>query len=678
MTALGNDNVNKHTNPMLKRSSAPLARLLLAGLTVVALASASAAVPEAAAVSAANAPTAPAPAGMALTAADLDSWLDGYLPYALKTGDIAGAVVVVVKDGEVLSERGYGYADVAAHKPVDPKATLFRPGSVSKLFTWTAVMQLVEQGKIDLDADVNQYLDFKIPPRDGKPITMRNLMQHTAGFEEQAKSIITENTKAPDYETLLKAWVPARVFAPGSTPAYSNYGASLAGYIVQRLSGEPFDAYIEKHIFVPLEMDHSTFRQPLPAELAPSMSKGYRAASGDAGGFEIIGPAPAGSLASPGEEMAHFMIAHLQNGEYHGKRILSTATAEMMHNSPLTMLPPLNRMELGFFETNINDHEVIGHLGDTDYFHTSLHLFLKENVGFYVSFNSLGKEGAAGHLRGALFQDFADRYFPASRPETRVAADTAAQHAAALTGNWANSRGAQTNFLAAAGFLSQMKIGVDKHGELLIPALTGLNGQPRHWVEIAPWVWLDTESHDRLAAKVVDGKPVRWSFDLLSPFMVFDRVPWYANSAWLMPLLTVSVVALLLTALLWPVAALVRRRYQAPLRVDPASLHAYRWSKIGAILILAALALWALNLGLMLKNNDNLDGRLDALVWLDEIFGTPAIIGGSLLMLWNLGAVWRGERRWAARAWSVVLTLSAVTVVWVAVVCRLIGFGTNY
>jgi len=191
MTALGNDNVNKHTNPMLRRSSAPLARLLLAGLTVVALASASAAVPEAAAVSAANAPTAPAAAGMPLTAADLDSWLDGYLPYALKTGDIAGAVVVVVKDGEVLSERGYGYADVAAHKPVDPKATLFRPGSVSKLFTWTAVMQLVEQGKIDLDADVNQYLDFKIPPRDGKPITMRNLMQHTAGFEEQAKSIIT-------------------------------------------------------------------------------------------------------------------------------------------------------------------------------------------------------------------------------------------------------------------------------------------------------------------------------------------------------------------------------------------------------------------------------------------------------------------------------------------------------
>ena len=218
-------------------------------------------------------------AAAVLTTDDVNAWLDGYMPYALHTGDIAGAVVAVVKDGKILTERGYGYSDVAKHTPVDPKLTLFRPGSVSKLITWTAVMQLVEQGKIDLDADVNQYLDFKIPPREGKPVTMRNLMQHTAGFEEQAKDIMSEDSKALAFETLLKQWVPERVFAPGTTPAYSNYGASLAGYIVQRLSGEPFDDYLDKHIFVPLDMKHSTFRQPLPAELAPLMSKGYELGS---------------------------------------------------------------------------------------------------------------------------------------------------------------------------------------------------------------------------------------------------------------------------------------------------------------------------------------------------------------------------------------------------------------
>ncbi len=157
-----------------------------------------------AAVSADDNTTAATPAALPLTTADVDAWLDGYMPYALKTGDIAGAVVVVVKDGEVLTERGYGYSDIEKRKPVDPKLTLFRPGSVSKLVTWTAVMQLVEQGKIDLDADVNQYLDFKIPPRDGKPVTMRNIMQHTAGFEEQAKGIISSDPKAPGMEALLK------------------------------------------------------------------------------------------------------------------------------------------------------------------------------------------------------------------------------------------------------------------------------------------------------------------------------------------------------------------------------------------------------------------------------------------------------------------------------------------
>ena len=94
----------------------------------------------------------------ALTPADANAWLDGFLPYVLAEADIAGAVVVIVKDGQVITQRGYGYSDVAARRPVDPATTLFRPGSISKLFTWTAVMQQVEQGKLDLNADINQYI----------------------------------------------------------------------------------------------------------------------------------------------------------------------------------------------------------------------------------------------------------------------------------------------------------------------------------------------------------------------------------------------------------------------------------------------------------------------------------------------------------------------------------------
>src|SRR3954467_2424987 len=220
--------------------------------------------------------TLPAAAGAAqqnasthpLTADDLNTWLDGYMPYAISKGDIPGGVVVVVKDGQVLTERGYGYSNVAKKTKVDPKNTLFRPGSISKLFTWTALMQQVEQGKVDLNADVNKYIDFKIPPYQGKPITVLNLMTHTPGFEEAVKDLITLDPKDQvQFDALLKRWVPKRIYAPGTTPAYSNYGASLAGYIVQRVSGMPFDTYLERNIFTPLGMAHSTFRQPLPANL---------------------------------------------------------------------------------------------------------------------------------------------------------------------------------------------------------------------------------------------------------------------------------------------------------------------------------------------------------------------------------------------------------------------------
>jgi CubicO group peptidase (beta-lactamase class C family) len=619
-----------------------------------------------------------APEAVPLTAEDLNAWLDGYMPYALHTGDIAGAVVAVVKDGQIVTERGFGYSDVAKRAPVDPKLTLFRPGSVSKLFTWTAVMQQVEQGKIDLDGDVNQYIDFKIPARDGKPVTMRELMQHVAGFEEQAKGIMSDDPKALGFEALLKQWVPERVFAPGSTPAYSNYGASLAGYIVQRVSGESFDDYIDKHIFEPLDMQHSTFRQPLPANLEPLMSKGYPQASEPAKLFEIVGPAPAGSLASPGEDMAHFMIAHLQNGEYHGNRILKAETAEMMHNSPLTILPPLNRMELGFFETNINGREVIAHLGDTQNFHTSLHLFLKENVGFYVSFNSLGKEGAAGGLRGALFDDFADRYFPAAESSaTKVDEKTSAAHAAMLKGRWVNSRGSQSSFLAAVGLFGQTKLGVNAKGELVTP-LKGLSGKPRQWVETAPYVWHDADSHERLAAKVVDGKAVRFSIDGISPFMVFDRVPGNQDGGWLLPAVYFALGALLLTAIFWPVTAIVRRRFGAGLALGSDALRAYRLSKIGSILLLAGIGLWGFTIIRMFNDFNNLSDKFNGSLRFTQVFGILAFILGSALIAWNLWTVWKGTRRWPAKVWSIVLALSAFIVLWVAFTFNLIGFGIYF
>ena len=628
------------------------------------------------------APSSPADAtvGKALTTDDVNAWLDGYMPYALATGDIAGAVVVVVKNGEIVTERGFGYADVASKKPVDPKLTLFRPGSTSKLFTWTAVMQLVEQGKIDLDADVNKYLeaDFQIPPRDGKPVTMRNIMQHVSGFEEQVKNIITTDPNQPGYVELLKRWIPTRVFDAGTTPAYSNYATSVAGYIVERVSGESFYDYIDKHIFAPLDMKHSSFRQPLPEALEPLASTGYVVGSGEAKKFEIVGPAPAGSLSSPGEDMAHFMIAHLNNGEYHGNRILKEETAKQMHDSPLTLLPPLNRMELGFFETNINGREVIAHLGDTDYFHTSLHLFPKENSGFYVSFNSAGKAGAAHFLRLAMFADFADRYFPGPRIETRVDEATAKQHAQMMTGNWIVSRGSFTTFLSAVGLIGQTKISVGPKGELVIADAKQLNGQPVKWVETSPFVWLDENGHDQLAAKVVDGHVTRYSYGLAGPFEVFMRPGFAENGAWLTPALYTSLAALLLTVVFWPITAIVRRRYHARLDLAAHELTAYRLGKFGALLVFAAFASWMVSVTAMFSDLNRTTAAFDPIIRFNQVFGLIGFVGGLLLVLRNLWVVWTEPRRWPARLWSVVLALSAGVVLWVAMVFHLISWGVNY
>ena len=225
--------------------------------------------------SSANLPPREPPSGEhQLTAEDVNAWLDGKLPDALKNGDIPGAVVTVVKDGQVVTTRGYGWADTGASggKPVavDPQTSLFRVASISKIPTSIAAMQLVEQGKVDLDADISAYLDFEIERRFDEPLTLRHLLTHSAGFEEHGSL-----TPTTDLEAYVKNDPPAQVFAPGTTPGYSNYGMALAGYIVQRVSGQPFETYVREHVLEPAGMTTSTYEQPLPAGLAGSLGPGH-------------------------------------------------------------------------------------------------------------------------------------------------------------------------------------------------------------------------------------------------------------------------------------------------------------------------------------------------------------------------------------------------------------------
>jgi CubicO group peptidase (beta-lactamase class C family) len=620
------------------------------------------------------------PASPQLTREDLEAWLDGFIPFALGKGDIAGATVVVVKDGQVLLQKGYGFADVEKKEPVDPERTLFRPGSISKLFTWTAVMQQVEQGKIDLDADVNQYLDFTIPPGPkGEILTMRNIMTHTGGFEEAVKELISEDESRilPLGET-VKRWIPHRIFEAGTMPAYSNYATGLAGYVVSRTSGLSFDDYLDRNVFGPLGMAHSSFRQPLPAALKAGMSQGYKQATGKPQGYELINLAPAGSLAATGADMARFMIAHLQNGAYGDARILSEETAKQMHGTPLTILPNVNRMLLGFYETDTNGHHIISHGGDTQYFHSDLHLYVDDGVGYYISFNSGGKQGAVGPLREAFFRSFADRYFPGPAPQGEVDEATAKEHAAQIAGSYISSRRAESSFLSLLNMLQPLKVLVNEDGTISVPLLTDLNGEPTHWKEIAPWLWREKDGKSRLAAEVKDGKVVRFAAEWISPFMYMERSTGAKGVGWLMPATVASLAVLALTVLFWPVTALVRRRYARPLPFGGAEAKAYRWGRIGALLSLLAIGGWIGVIFLLFSDLKFLSDRLDWLVILLHVVGTIAVFAGLALLLRHLVVVLKAPKRLLGKLWAVLLALAGLVCAWVAVAYHLVGLSTNY
>lgn len=614
-----------------------------------------------------------------LTRADVEAWLDGYLPYALDNGDIAGAVVVVVKDGQVLLQKGYGYSDIGKRTPVDPAETLFRPGSVSKLFTWTAVMQLVEQGKLDLDADVNQYLDFKIPSPDGKPMTLRQIMTHTTGLEEQIRGLITSRKEeiVPLGEA-LKRWVPKRIHAPGATPAYSNYATALAGYIVQRVSGEPFDAYIARHIFQPLGMAHSSFSQPLQPALLTKMSKGYEKASdGRAKDYEFISLAPAGSLASTGSDMGRFMLAHLQDGAYGDARILGAATAEKMHTTGQTSIGPLNRMMLGFYETTVNGHRAIAHGGDTMYFHSDLELFLDDGIGIYVSMNSSGRDGATGVIRGALVRGFADRYLPG--PKGRAPALDAAQaklHTQQMVGHYDSSRRPQSNLLSLVNMLGQVKVVANEDGTLSVPLAMGANGVPKKWREISPYLWQDVAGSDRLAADVVDGKVTRFTMEPYAPIMVFERLSTWRSLS--LPLLAASLAVLLLTVLAWPVSALVRRHYRAPYALSGTDARAHRLVRLAALAVLLSVGGTLGFVVAMLGDLEMTGAGSDKWINLLRLFATVVLPVGAAISVWNAWQVLRRRRRWLARLWAVLLALSCLFLLWIGFANHLIGYGAHY
>ncbi len=619
---------------------------------------------------AAAAPAAAQPAH-ALTEADLSAWLDGMVPLAIGRGDIAGAVVVVVKDGYVLVAKGYGDADVKSGRKVDPARTLFRPGSISKLFTWTSVMQLVEQKKLDLDTDVNTYLDFNIPASFGKPVTLRDLMTHRPGFEETIKRLFaTDPKRMQPLGDGLKAWVPDQIFPPGERPAYSNYGAALAGYIVQRVSGEKFEDYVAHHIFTPLGMTHSTFLQPLPPTLAPDMSSGYDKGSDEVKKFELIWMSPAGGLSTTGDDISKFMIAYLGGGA----PILKAGTVKLMWSEIYQRNPPLPGIGLGFYHEDTNGRIVVGHAGDTVAFHSDLHLIPDAGVGVFYSQNSAGKENSG--IRGPLFRQFMDRYFPAPAAPVEPTLASAKTDGALAAGMYESSRRSESSFFRIGN--DETKLSLNGDGTLSAASLSDLDGQPRRWREVKPFVWREVGGSHSLIAKRVDGKVVEIASDVYPQVWTLTRTPFWSSGAWNVPLLIATLAMLLLTVVFWPVKAVLRWRYGSPFPLRGRAATVYRLTRVAAMIDLAFLGGF---LGALTYGGTHLEFFDTTNDWMFlglQMLGVVAVIGTGfpLYELWL--ALADRARPWWTKLTDLLIALAALAVVWFAFSLNFVNFHLNY
>jgi CubicO group peptidase (beta-lactamase class C family) len=450
----------------------------------------------------------------------IKGYIDGLMSGLIASGEFPGATILVIEDGKVSFKAGYGYADISARTPVDPDRTRFRVASISKLFTATAVMQLIEQGKVDLNADVNTYLpSFKIPSTYAEPVTLANVLTHTAGFDDRYLGLGAPlSVAAEPLGPYLARTMPPRALPPNKVFAYSNHAYGLAGHIVESVSGEEFNAYVQSHIFTPLGMESSAFGVPYPTpqDIAVPYFRGGDEAGFRRGELDRIQPGPAADLITTASDMAKFMLVHLNKGIYGDEeKLLAEPTIERMHAQHFVQAEGLDGWAYGFMEGNRNGVRWIGHDGSWLGFCAQLVMVPEKKSGFFVAYNADCGFAASGALRKGLF----DLLWPSGATIAAEENSNAEQIAQKLAGSYMAVRRARSDFTVIAAAATQLTVTAPGEGRLLVswPQLgSGLVFLPR-----ADGTWINPE-HQMKAAAMMDaqGLPARFAIDV----HVFDRV----------------------------------------------------------------------------------------------------------------------------------------------------------
>lgn len=604
--------------------------------------------------------------------ATLEAYVDGVVKPLMKTNNSPSGTVTIARNGEIILAKGYGFEDIADQTPVDPYRTLFRPGSVSKLSTWVSVMQLVEQGKLDLDTDVNEYLEtFQIKDTFAEPITLRHIMTHTTGFEDGGLGylIIDDPEKALTLRDSMERYQPERVNPPGVQTAYSNYATALAGLIIENISGLSFRDYVQQNIFDPLQMTHSSFAEPLPPKLAEHMATSYTVEAGAyvEKPFEIIANfAPAGSESATSPDMVRFARAILNGGELDGRRILKAETVAQMLTPNFAQDERTTPMLLGFYETDYNGHRVVGHGGDTKYFHSYLGIDPGNALTFFVSFSASG----GSTVRSAFMVALYDEYFPREEAPP-VPPEDFAERAGKYAGTYGFWRGNFSSIEKAFSIGNVMQVAPTKDNTLLV----AFAGKSKQYVEVEENLFRELDSNmtllpvisPRLIAFQEDENDNVTGFILDGlPFMSARKLPYYAT-----PSFNYSLVAF---SLLVFVFVVLRRFYQ---RREFAVMPDSDRSALSASFYTSLLHLLVVVSGTIVISivMDNLIDGFPPLfkAWLVlPILATIA----SFYLLYRTYGVWRGALLpgvWARIRYSVV-ALAALIMAWFFYYWNILGF----
>ncbi|MEK6783671.1 MAG: serine hydrolase domain-containing protein [Bacteroidota bacterium] len=520
-------------------------------------------------------------------------FMDGVVETHLRDKHIAGATVCVVKDGKILLAKGYGFSDLKKQSPVIASETLFRIGSISKLFTWTSVMQMVQQGKLDLNTDINQYLrDFKIPATFKEPITLKHLMTHTPGFEDLVIGLFAkDSSKVKSLGEILSNEIPGRVRPAGEVSSYSTHGTGMAAYIVEQVSGMNWIDYMEKNILNPLAMTSTTFRQPLPKRLKGNMSKGYTYRNGDfvEKPFEYVPLAAVGAASTTAVDMANFMLAHLQLGSFEGIHILDTATSKFMQSPAFRHTPKVNPMRYGFMDMSQNGEEVIGHGGDTFWFHSNLALLPDHNIGVFISFNS----EAGGGVCNEVLETFMDRYFPeknALEPVIKLPRNYLQKFA----GEYRANRFAYNDLTKVASWFGRGQISVVESVKLR----TKYGEKAEYWLPIDSLTFRNEHTSEVIEFKKGSNGKIKTLFLGGMPIMAFDKMSGIEASSVHTTILIVSIIFILLTLIGGPMKYFIRKDYKreinsarkVPLSARLASWCTALWFFIFYVMLIAGLS----------------------------------------------------------------------------------------